>query len=68
MCVLVAQCVAGLDVSCVLVAKKERCSIEAMCVDCAYFVDAPKAEKCLSALKCSSHKANSGVCGSHINT
>lgn len=50
MCVSVAQCVAGLDTSYVLVARKERCSIEAMCVDCVYFVDAPKVEKCLSAL------------------
>lgn len=52
-------------------AKTERCSIEAMsvdCVDCAYFVDAPEAEKCLSAVKRSSHKANSGGCGFQINT
>lgn len=68
MCVLVAQCVAGLDMSYVSVARKVRCSIQAMCVDCAYFVDVPKVEKCLSALKCSSNKAKSGGCGSHINT
>lgn len=50
MCVLVAQCVAALDMSYVLVATKERCSIKAMCVDWAYFVDAPKVEEYLSAL------------------
>lgn len=68
MCVLVAQCVAGLDMSCVLVARKEKYLIETMCVDCAYFVDALKVEKCLSALKRSNHKANSGGCDSQINT
>lgn len=55
MCVLVAQCVSGLDRSYVLVARKERCLTEAMCVHCAYFVGALKVEKFLSALKCSSH-------------
>lgn len=67
MCVLVAQCIAGLDMNYVLVARKDSCSIEVMCVDCST-IDASKVEKCLSALKCSNHKANSGGCDSQIKT
>lgn len=72
MCVLVADylcCkVAGLDTGSVLVAKKKKKEMlrkEVACVDYAYFVDASTVEKCLSALRWSSHKANSGMCSFH---